>query len=73
MNLSPTTGPLVGTRISKMPPGTVGAVSNFLTERTEEKLLITSPPKQDEEQQLLADATLLTPAQRIFPDLCAYV
>ena len=35
--------------------------------------LITSPPKQDEEEQLLADATLLTPAQRIFPDLCAYV
>ena len=46
---------------------------NPAAERTEEKLLITSPSKQDEEQQLLADATLLTPAQRIFPDLCAYV
>jgi hypothetical protein len=30
-----------------------------------------SPPKQDEEQQLLADATLLAPAHRVFPDLCA--
>ena len=36
-------------------------------------LSFSPPKKQDEEQQLLADATLLAHAQRVFPDLCGYV